>query len=222
MEESSPEEIETPEPSPEDTEAEEDDESSTSDGDEPSEPDDESTPVEETPESSPGTDGSQQEEPAGQDDLSEFSQEVSATEDFPHTSGTWEEAQHLVEVRVGQHEGYDRVVFEHSEPSELAYQVEYVDRPTDQGMGEPIDVPGNAYLAVSVSGLGIGPGQQDPDAVLSGAIEDVQSQSALVQGVHAQGPFESQSTYFVGLDQPRDFRVQMAEDPNRIILDLAH
>ncbi|GAA1166654.1 AMIN-like domain-containing (lipo)protein [Nesterenkonia sandarakina] len=223
VQETNAEDSASPEPSPEATEAESDgDESSAPGADESHESEAESTPSEQASDHSPGTDESPESEQPEQDDLSGFSQETAATEDFPYTSGTWEEAQHLVEVRVGRHEGFDRVVFEHSGPSELAYQVEYIDQPTDQGMGAPIDVPGEAYLSISVSGIGFNPSQHDSDAVLSGPVEGVQTQSDLVQGIHALGTFESQSGYFIGLDQQRDFRVQMAEDPVRIIVDLAH
>lgn len=179
------------------------------------------------PETSPDdaateTEAAEDQEDHQESELSGFSQETISTEEFPSPPEGWEESQHLVDVRIGHHEGYDRVVFEHSGPSELAYQVEYIDQPTDQGMGEPVDVPGEVYLSVSVAGLGTPPDEYDPDATLSGPVEGVQTQSQLIQGIHALGTFEGQSSYFIGLDQPRDFRVQMAEDPVRIIIDLAH
>ncbi|MGJ9426672.1 hypothetical protein ACHABX_12610 [Nesterenkonia halotolerans] len=214
VEEASPEESNSPEPSPEatETDAPADDSSS----DETSAPEEEPSPTED----SQTSDGSQAEGESHHVDLSEFSRETTATEGFPGARGAPAEIQHLVEVRVGQHEGYDRVVFEHNGPSELGYQVEYVDSPTDPQLAEPIDVPGEAYISIGVAGLGLP--TSDFDSVLSGPIEGVDTRSQLVYGVHALSPFEAQSTYLIGVDQQRDFRVQVLEDPVRLVVDLAH
>ncbi|MBE1515162.1 AMIN-like domain-containing (lipo)protein [Nesterenkonia halotolerans] len=211
-EETNSEESNSPEPSPEDTET--DAPADDSSQEETSAPEEEPSPAEEA------SDGSQAEGESHHVDRSEFSRETTATEGFPGTPGAPAEIQHLVEVRVGQHEGYDRVVFEHNGPSELGYQVEYVDSPTDPQLAEPIDVPGEAFISIGVAGLGLP--TSNFDSVLSGPIEGVDTRSQLVYGVHALSPFEAQSTYFIGVDQQRDFRVQVLEDPVRLVVDLAH
>lgn len=217
-EETNSEESNSPEPSPEDTET--DAPADDSSQEETSAPEEEPSPAEEATEDSQASDGSQAEGESHHVDRSEFSRETTATEGFPGTPGAPAEIQHLVEVRVGQHEGYDRVVFEHNGPSELGYQVEYVDSPTDPQLAEPIDVPGEAFISIGVAGLGLP--TSNFDSVLSGPIEGVDTRSQLVYGVHALSPFEAQSTYFIGVDQQRDFRVQMLEDPVRLVVDLAH
>lgn len=163
-------------------------------------------------------------EPDGADepDLTGFSRESQASEDFPSAAEPGTEAIQLVDVRVGQHEGYDRVVFEHRGDGQISYQVQYIEQPADRGLGEPINVPGDAFLEVTVFGLTFDPGRHDSDDILTGTIEGAEASSPLVQGIRAQSIFEGGSDYFIGLDQERDFSVEIREDPVRVVVDIAH
>lgn len=159
---------------------------------------------------------------AEEPDLTGFSRESQASEDFPHPGEPGEEAIQLVDVRVGQHEGYDRVVFDHRGDGQISYQVEYIEQPTSHRSGDPIEVPGDAFLEVAVFGLTFDSGNHDHDDILTGSIEGAEAGSMMVQGIHAQSIFEGGSGYFIGLDQERDFSVEIREDPVRVIVDIAH
>ncbi|OMQ15486.1 hypothetical protein A7K94_0209090, partial [Modestobacter sp. VKM Ac-2676] len=58
----------------------------------------------------------------------------------------------VTSVRVGDHEGFERVVFELAGTGTPGWQVEYVEAPSSQGRGTPVDVPGQAYLRVILTG----------------------------------------------------------------------
>ena len=58
-------------------------------------------------------------------------------------------------VRVGSHEGYDRVTFEFSGSGTPSFQVQYTDDPRSQGSGDTVDVEGDAALQVIVTSVAI-------------------------------------------------------------------
>ena len=60
----------------------------------------------------------------------------------------------LVDARTGRHDCFDRVVFELGGIGTPGWQVAYVDRPTSQGSGDPVDVAGHAVLQVTITGAG--------------------------------------------------------------------
>lgn len=123
----------------------------------------------------------------------------------------------LVDVRAAEHEGYDRIVFEF-EGTPPDYRVEYVENPTHCASGEPVDVQGNAVLAVSF----------DPADAHTEAGEptlDFQSISpglpSIVEAVQTCD-FEAHLTWVVGLGAQVDFRVTEVENPLRLAVDIAH
>src|SRR3954470_3968877 len=58
------------------------------------------------------------------------------------------------DIRVGTHDGFDRVVFEVGGTGTPGWDVRYVDQASSQGSGEPIDVAGEAVLQVTLTGAG--------------------------------------------------------------------
>jgi hypothetical protein len=63
---------------------------------------------------------------------------------------TWPtETAHMVGLRAGQHDCYDRLVFDFDGPVD-GFWVSYVDTVTEDGSGTPIPLRGGARLAVTV------------------------------------------------------------------------
>ena len=186
--------------------------------DEPPEQTDESSPTETaTPQQT------QEATTKAADPTTEFSSDQQGSGNFPYDfEMSAEHPLQPVEVRVGQHEGYDRVVFEHRGEGKLSYLVEYEDEPTDQGQGAPVELDGEAYLKVAVAGLSIGQGN-GLDSILSGnVLDDATGESTLIQDVHILSIFEGHSDYFIGLDHERDYRAFALDDPVRIVVDIEH
>lgn len=139
--------------------------------------------------------------------------------DVPVTGvGTIGHAQ-IIDVRVGQHDGYDRVVFEFSngipefrvEPDEPPFHAD--------GSGFEIDVDGEGFLRMTLLGGtkvspvgGItyqGPTEFEPD---------FDELVHLVEG----GDFEAVSTWYAGLRTPPCIRVLTLSDPARLAIDIQH
>ena len=123
------------------------------------------------------------------------------------------------DVRVAHHDGYDRVVFELAgqEPGQAGWRVEYVDAPTQQGSGNPVDVAGDAALSVFVLGTGypMDTGVEEPaaDPALPSGLE-------VVQDVVLGGVYEGQYEAHIGTSSRQPFRVFRLSDPERVVVDV--
>ena len=124
-------------------------------------------------------------------------------------------------VRSARQAGYDRVVFELAGPAggQPGWRVEYVDRPTSDGSGNPVAVTGPAYLRVVLTGVGIPADTGVPEPAprrFSPAGTEV------VREVVLDGVFEGYYTSFVGLRSRQPFRVFRLADPPRVVVDVRH
>lgn len=127
----------------------------------------------------------------------------------------------VTDVRVGAHDGFDRVVFEIAgEDGDVGWDVRYVDVPTSQGSGEEVAVAGNAYLSVSISGVALPP---DLPPGVETFTDDVEgpADGIVVEVVH-DSIFEGYHLFFVGLDTEAPYVVERLDDPQRLVIDLHH
>jgi len=125
----------------------------------------------------------------------------------------------VTDVRVGRHDGFDRVVFDLGGEGTPGWSVEYVDAAADDGSGEPVRVDGDAVLQVRLSGMAM-PGE-DPDVTeYDGATIDPEGTRGVEEVVYRFW-FEGYTTAFVGVDEPGlPFRVFALEDPARVVVDV--
>jgi hypothetical protein len=127
----------------------------------------------------------------------------------------------VTDIRVGQHDGYDRAVLELGGTGTPGWRVEYVDQPVGDGKGDAVDVDGDAYLQVMISGSGypMDTGVEEysePNPVEAGDGSEISE--VLLLGV-----FEGYTQAFVGVDgEQRPFRVFALEDPARVVVDVRH
>lgn len=137
-------------------------------------------------------------------------------------------------VRVGQHDCYDRVVFDVNGvvdgPQVAGYHVSYVSGDvTADGSGEAVPTAGDAALEVIIRApiygtAGHQPWRQPPqvgDAFFSA--DDLSSWASLSEVTFA-GSFEGQTTIAVGARSERPFRVGSFErqGSTHIYVDIAH
>lgn len=125
----------------------------------------------------------------------------------------------LVGVRVGQHTGFDRVVFEFADEIP-GYVVKYVELPVlADGSGEPVDLPG-AETAVQVvftpaSGFDMEAGEETykgPGTVTNAKTVEITSAASA-------GDFESMLSWAVGLRHEVPFKVTKLDSPARLVID---
>lgn len=122
----------------------------------------------------------------------------------------------LDSVRVGDHPGYDRIVFEHSGDGLPGWRTEFVDQPVAPGSGHDIDMAGDAYLAIYVTGLRPGmAGEEHGHTVLD--TEWTGQKTNIAQTV-TTAVFEGAASYFVSLDAERPYSVALYDD-GRLVID---
>jgi hypothetical protein len=130
-------------------------------------------------------------EPVPSDELGPF------TCDFPIVEDATVPLANLVDVRIGEHDDYDRVVFEF-EQGLPEITLDRAEPPfTQDASGMPIDVEGESFLRLTMRG---GTKQTDDGtSSYDGPTEfspDLDTLVHLVEG----GDFEAQSTWYFGLD----------------------
>lgn len=121
----------------------------------------------------------------------------------------------LVDVRVAEHPGFDRLVLEFEGEGEPGWRVGYVEDPARAGSGEAIDLDGDAVLSVvathvmpnDMAGYYDGPQQMDPD-------------TETIDDVFVDGTFEGETAVYLGLDEVAVFRVFTLADPSRLVVDV--
>jgi hypothetical protein len=127
----------------------------------------------------------------------------------------------ITDVRIGSHEGYDRVVFEFRDGLPEG-SLELAEPPfTHDASGLPIDVEGESFLRLILRG---GTKQQDDGtSSYSGATDFDPRHPTLVHLVEG-GDFEAQSTWYFGLAADSCVRVTTLEDDGsaRLVIDIEH
>lgn len=122
------------------------------------------------------------------------------------------------EIRMGEHQGKDRVVFELDGAGEPSYTVDYVDTPAQQGSGFPVEVSGDSFLQVMIGGQVL-PTETDMSEVPVGLVSG--DAAAGVAGVAFAGQFEGQAQSVIGLDgTDRDFSAFLLQNPTRLVVDI--
>jgi len=125
----------------------------------------------------------------------------------------------ITDVRVGTHDGYDRVVFEFDSGLPDAV-IEGVLPPFyADPSGQEITVAGSAFLKVTMHGAS----RVSPDGVVTygGSTDFEPGFERLVQLVEG-GDFEAVSSWYLGLDGGGCFRVLTLADPSRLVIDIEH
>jgi hypothetical protein len=147
------------------------------------------------------------------DELGEFSCDLPLVEDASVAIAN------IVDVRIGTHEGFDRVVFEFEQGTpELTLSRAEPPFAAD-GSGLPVEVDGASFLALVMRG---GTVQTDEGtSSYDGPTEFTDDAPALVNLVEG-GDFERQSTWYFGLAGEDCVRVFLLEDPYRLVIDIEH
>ncbi|PFG43738.1 hypothetical protein ATJ88_2445 [Isoptericola jiangsuensis] len=124
----------------------------------------------------------------------------------------------VTDVRVEEHDGFDRVVLLLDGDGSPSWRVGHVDAALDPGTGEPVAVDGDAVLEVALTGTampmdsGVTEYGGDPVDGPGGAVEQV------VYGF----VYEGTTSVFVGVTDERPFRVEVQEDPPAVTVDVQH
>jgi hypothetical protein len=122
------------------------------------------------------------------------------------------------DIRIGGHDGFDRVVLEVGGTGTPGWDVRYVDAASSQGSGDTIDVAGDAVLQVTLTGAGYpyATGVEEYAGSAAGA------GTSAVTEVIFDGTYEGTSVAYVGTGATTPFRVYALENPTRVVVEVAH
>lgn len=123
----------------------------------------------------------------------------------------------LTDVRVGTHEGYDRVTFEFTGDGEPGWVVEYTDDPRQQGSGAAVDVAGDAVLNALMSSVAYPTGEayDGPERIDPPRLQ-------VIDEVVMGATFEGHLGAFIGVTDEVPFRARRFSDPPRVVIDVVH
>ncbi|MGY2084834.1 AMIN-like domain-containing (lipo)protein [Blastococcus sp. SYSU DS0539] len=126
----------------------------------------------------------------------------------------------LTDVRLGAHDGFDRMVLELAGEGEAGYEIGYTEDPRSAGSGHPLGVPGDATLGITLSNLlypgdapeGVQPWDGEQRLEIAG--------TSVLEALVADTLYEGRYAFYAGLDQQRPFAVARLSDPQRIVIDV--
>ena len=128
----------------------------------------------------------------------------------------------LMDIRFGAHPGFARIVFDITGSGTPMYHVRYENPPffTD-GEGAEIEINGEAFLVVTMSPVvSYNPESEEFELVYTGERELYPGLAPIVEVINT-GDFEGQMTWIIGLTGQKGFRVEVLQDPLRLVIDIA-
>lgn len=146
------------------------------------------------------------------------SMDATATTDVQQDEVTAHPTPLLVDVRVGGHRAFDRVVFEFDGPRP-GYTVRYVPQVIADGSGEPVHLKGRAFVEVTMR-----PAAAHDDsgaATFPGPLPTIANTAAL-RDIADAGDFEGVITWGIGVAARTPLQVRRLDHPSRIAIDVAH
>ena len=126
---------------------------------------------------------------------------------------------YLTDVRVGDHSGFVRIVFDLSGDGTPIYTVGYQDPPFLETSGDEVDVDGTAFIHVTISPA-LTHDIDTFDPVYEGDDEIRPGFDPVVE-LQLLGDFEAYLEWVIGLDGEHPFTVEVFQDPLRVIIDIA-
>jgi hypothetical protein len=127
----------------------------------------------------------------------------------------------VLNMRLGRHSTYDRVVIDLSGPL-TGYRVGFVNKLSYDGSGAPVPLSGKAFLGISLA-------PANAHAFVDEHALNVYSGPRLtrpglptVKGVAMTGDFEAVVSFGLALDHKAGFRAFALTNPSRLVVDVAH
>lgn len=120
------------------------------------------------------------------------------------------------DIRVGSHDGFDRVVFEYEGDGPPEFSAGYTDDVRQQTSGNPMEVPGAKALQIIVHGTSL---DETPEAKYAGK-QNLNLASGSIKSVVNGGSFEGVSQFFIGVDAQKPYKVTVLQNPTRLVVDV--
>lgn len=125
----------------------------------------------------------------------------------------------VTDLRIGHHDGFDRVVLELDGTGTPGWRIGYVDSAVEDPSDRPVDLAGDSVLQVMLDGTAY-PHDTGLTEFAIGEPVTAAGTTVVAEAVY-QGTFEAQSQAFVGVTgEPAPFRVFLLDDPVRVVIDI--
>lgn len=122
------------------------------------------------------------------------------------------------DIRLGRHDGFDRVVLDVGGTGTPGWDVQYVDDAASQGSGDAVDVAGEAILQVTLTGAGY-PYDTGVTEYSGGPLTAADTE--VVTEVVFDATYEGTTVAFVGTTGRNPFRVYALQNPTRVVVEVA-
>ena len=120
-------------------------------------------------------------------------------------------------VRVGRHEGFERITFEFEGDAMPGYHIEYVDRPVYAcGSGEVVPLEGDAFLSIRFSPAVAHTEQGEPTV----SQREMRIGQPIVRELERTCDFEADVTWVTGQSTPAPYAARVLRSPLRLVVDL--
>jgi hypothetical protein len=128
----------------------------------------------------------------------------------------------VTDVRVGVHDGFDRVVIDLAGEGTVGWFTELGDVAFEDGSGTIVDVDGGAVLTLMLNAFAFPPELPDPSVRWDGGRVGAPSDAVVLTEVVDSVSFEAQHQLFIGLTERVPYRIVRLGDPQRVVIDLLH
>lgn len=153
--------------------------------------------------------------PATGEDLPTFTTAASSAD----VASTGQDAPILRAVRIGRHEGFDRIVFEFDSDGLPQWHASYIEAPVIHcGSGHEVAVDGGAWLQVRFNGANA---HTEAGEGTSGEARRTVGLPS-VREVVRTCDFEAEVTWVAGVSDALPYRPRVLADPSRLVIDVAH
>ncbi|WP_426716349.1 hypothetical protein ACEN19_09005 [Corynebacterium auriscanis] len=125
----------------------------------------------------------------------------------------------VIEARIGQHHGFDRLVIELSGHGRPGWTLKTTKQPFADGSGFPVEYSGKTALVVALHYISM------PQRLRDGSFYDPplrgNANGNAIQSVKDQGAFEAVHQYVLGLrDENPRYKINYLQSPPRVVIDV--
>jgi len=123
-------------------------------------------------------------------------------------------------LRTAMHGGFDRFTLEFADGAEVpGYRIEYIDRPLhDCGSGDQIHPVGEAWLEVRLYPAAAHTEAGQPTL----PARELPADGSLMLRTYRTCNFEAVVTFVIALSSPNPYRVNVLDQPSRLVIDVRH
>jgi hypothetical protein len=125
----------------------------------------------------------------------------------------------LEDVRVGRHEGFDRVVFEFEDAELPSYRVAYIDKPVRAcGSGDVVPLAGEGWLEIRFTSAAAH--NENGEATVKNRAQSPNLK--IIKEMKSTCDFEAEVEWVLGVAAPNKYRVLELKNPTRLAIDIKH